>query len=193
MYLEICQWDTRLGFLDQFTALNVLLEEAQNLNLTVVIRRHPNSLGEDGVDREINLWEEFQNHIGVKYFGPTERVDSYLLAIGAKSCFTWRSTIGFDTLCLGIPTYSLGPSKWAIDESVRAWDRRSVALALRSPTLPNLDLVNLYASYMSHFGEKLTLFREIERWGYQSNSGVFTYNYLFQRLLKTLFHWSPRN
>lgn len=187
------EFDTRLGFSDQFIALEALIEIADQLNLTVVIRRHPNSLGTDGVDRELNQWDKFQNLPGVVYIGPTERIDSYVLATGAYACFTWRSTIGFDTLCLGIPTYSLGPSKWAFAQSQRAWDKEQLAQALEAPTFPNLELLNLYADYMSHFGEKLTFFREIERWGYISNSGVRVSNFLFQRSLNTLGLWSPRN
>lgn len=187
------EFDTKLGFSDQFIALEVLIEIARSLNLIVVIRRHPNSLGRDGVDREFNLWDKFQNLPGVEYFGPTERIDSYVLATGAFCCFTWRSTIGFDTLCLGIPTYSLGPSKWALDQTLRAWDREQLAHALESPTLPNPELVNLYAGYMSHFGEKLTFFREIERWGCTTKSGTRISNFLFQRLLNAIRLWSPRD
>jgi hypothetical protein len=186
-------FETKLGFQDQFSALRALIEEAKKLNLVVVIRRHPNSLGQDGLDRELTMWEEFQNLSNVKYFGPTQKVDSYLLARGARCCFTWRSTIGFDTLCLGIPSYSLGPSKWALDDSVRAWDSESLVQALGSPVLPAPELVNLYAAYMSHFGEKLTYFREIERWGYTSNSGYRVSNFLFQRTLSALFNWTPKN
>lgn len=187
------EFDTKLGFSDQFIALEVLIELSRQLNLTVVIRRHPNSLGVDGVDRESNQWAKFQNLPGVEYVGPTERIDSYVLAKGAHCCFTWRSTIGFDTLCLGIPTYSLGPSKWAFDQSLRAWDTEQLAKALESPALPNPELLDLYAGYMSHFGEKFTLFREIERWGYVSKSGVRVSNFLFQRSLNTLRLWSPKN
>lgn len=185
--------DTKAGFPDQFTALEELIEVARSLSLMVVIRRHPNSLGEDGVDRESNIWAKFIDLPNVKYFGPTERVDSYILAKSAYCCFTWRSTIGFDTLCLGIPTYSLGPSKWALDESLRTWDRAHLTLALKSPKLPSVELVNLYADYMSHFGEQLTIFQEIERWGYVSSSGKRVFNFLFQRSLIVLRLWRPTN
>lgn len=187
------EFDTKDGFPDQFKALDDLIVVTRSLNLTVVIRRHPNSLGRDGVDRESSLWAKYQNLPNVLYFGPTERVDSYVLAKGAYSCFTWRSTIGFDTLCLGIPTYSLGPSKWALDQSLRVWDKAQLTLALKSPKLPSLELVNLYADYMSHFGESLTFFQEIERWGYVSNSGKRVFNFLFQRSLIALRLWSPKN
>jgi hypothetical protein len=187
------EFDTKAGFPDQFTALEDLIEVARSMSLMVVIRRHPNSLGRDGVDRESSLWAKFKNLPHVKYFGPTERVDSYVLAKGAYCCFTWRSTIGFDTLCLGIPSYSLGPSKWALDQSLRTWDKAQLAFALNSPKLPSVKLVNLYADYMSHFGEQLTFFQKIERWGYVSSSGKRVFNFLFQRLLIALRFWSPKN
>ncbi len=187
------EFDTKLGFLDQFKALEALLEAAQSLNLTVVIRRHPNSLGVDGVDRESALWFKYQNRVGVVYIGPRERTDSYVLARSAYCCFTWRSTIGFDTLCLGIPTYSLGPSKWALDQSLRAWDKERLTQVLKSPELPDQALVDLYASYMSHFGENLRFFQKVERWGFISNSGKRVSNFLFQRLFNILGHWGPRN
>jgi hypothetical protein len=180
------EFDTIAGFSNQFTALDALIHEASELGIHVVIRRHPNSIGKDGVDRETTFWKLYKQNLNLTYIGPLETIDSYKLAKGAVSCFTWRSTIGFDTLSLGIPTYSLGPSKWAFHDSVRAWDKHSIRIRLKNPALPSEPIVFVYASYMSHFGDKLTILDSVERWGFYFNSGRKKQNFFLQRTLGKL-------
>lgn len=179
------------GFSNQFIALDCLLEQSKSLGLTTVVRRHPNSLGKDGEDREFLLWDKYRNNDDIKYFGPKSRIDSYGVALNAIACFTWRSTIGFDTLCLRIPSYSLGPSKWAFDPSVRAWDANSILLALKKPTLAKEEIVLTYASYMSHFGTRCKIFKEIERWGFTTINNVRFYNLFLQRTFEKIKNLMP--
>lgn len=179
------EYNSKAGFRNQFDALKHLLVIATKNKVGVVIRRHPNSLSLGGADKEHDLWSEFISSPNVYYFSPTSRVDSYLLAEKSLAVFTWRSTIGFDTLCRGLPTFAMGPAKWALDERVRAWNELALESIFNSGyKFPQVnDLVEKYAFYMSSFGTEFEEFEFVERWGYKLRSRKVTRNYLFQRVL----------
>ena len=180
------EYESQGGYRTQFEALKDLVEESTRLNFKIVIRRHPNSLGIDKVDRESDLWKEFMFHENVIYIGPTSRVDSYQVAKNAFACFTWRSTIGFDTLVLGIPSYALGPAKWAFDDSVRAWSKDKLIEVLKQPEMPNLKIVEGFGIYMTHFGNECLIFNNIERWGVVTKTNRKIYNLLFFRIISVI-------
>jgi hypothetical protein len=179
------EYNSKAGFSNQFVALGELIEAAKLNDINVVVRRHPNSIGRDKIDREMDYWKPFLSDSSVVYFPPTSRVNSYDLAEKSLSTFTWRSTIGFDMLCRGIPSYALGPAKWALDDRLRAWDRKSLDMVLQENyVFPDVsDLIQKYSFYMANFGKSLEEFDFIERWGYKLRNQRFKRNYLFQRIL----------
>jgi hypothetical protein len=179
------EYNSRTGFHTQFEALRQLKSVAQDTGISLVVRRHPNSIGHDGVDREVELWEEFISDKSVIYFPPSSRADSYLIAERSIAVFTWRSTIGFDTLCRGIPSFALGPAKWALDDRVRAWNRKTIEYVLSNDyQFPDIsDLIQQYAEYMVSFGTTFHEFDYVERWGYKIKNKKARRNYAFQRIL----------
>jgi len=188
-YSPFPEFESLGGYKDQFTALQDLTEICENLGIKLVIRRHPNSLGMDGVDREKILWKPYLKSKNVEYYSPRSRLSSYELARSSKACFTWRSTIGFDTLAWNIPTFALGPAKWAIEEHVRAWDYDKLKSILRNPIsysqTPNQrrEIVERYALYMTHFGNPLTVFSQVERWGAVTKDSKKIRGYLLQPIV----------
>lgn len=188
-YSPIPEFDSIGGYENQFKALDDLLDIASRLGFKIVIRRHPNSLGKDGIDREDLLWKIYESHKNVIYFSPRSKIDSYELARKSLACFTWRSTIGFDTLAWNIPTFAMGPAKWAIDKSVRAWNIEDLKLIFNNPfdsfqnSSQREDVVRKYATYMTHFGFPLKVFKIVERWGVLTFESQKIRGYLFQRLI----------
>lgn len=168
------------GYKSQFEALSDLYKACSELGIRLVIRRHPNSLGIDTVDREEHLWAPFRIKELVTYFAPVDRVNSYSLARKALCSFTWRSTIGFDLLSRGLPAYSMGPAKWAISEEVKAFDFQTLKDCLTNPKVSKeaQSAVHKYAHYFSKFGITLENFLFVERWGFKTKKGDIYKYYL---------------
>ena len=179
------EYNSEAGFSNQFEALSELIDVAKLNDIKVVVRRHPNSIGRDRIDREVAYWKPFLSESSVVYFPPTSRVNSYDLAEKSLSTFTWRSTIGFDMLCRGKPSFAMGPAKWALDNRLRIWDRKSIEMVLQEDYIfPNVaDLIEQYSFYMANFGENLKEFDFIERWGYKLKNQKERRNYMLQRIL----------
>ena len=159
------KFQSNCGYSSQFAALDDLIRIAQKHELHVIIRRHPNSIGLDSVDREELLWSRFRARKNVTYIGPKSRVDSYTLAKNALAAFTWRSTIGLELQWLGIPTFAMGPAKWAINKKQLAYNQLEIEERLENLEPPDLYYPLKFAVYISNFGIATNLFQNIERWG----------------------------
>lgn len=166
-------FDSAGGFNNQFLALSELLGVSKELGKKLIIRRHPNSLGIDGVDRENNLWTQFINDENVVYFGPLAKINSYSLATRAVCSFTWRSTIGFDLNARGLPTFAMGPAKWALCDDLKAYERGTIKERIKRPIISSeaQEAVHRYAHYFTKFGTPLQNFNYVERWGFETNGG----------------------
>ena len=162
-YSPISEFESTLGFQNQFVALESLINAAKKHNLVVVVKRHPNSLSPlDGKDREKSLWDKYADD-KCQIIGPRARVNAHGLAKGSVACFVWRSSIGVETLALGVPTYALGSARWALVEEVRTWSTDSIEKVLNSPTLPKHKLLEMYSNYMAKGGTSLSVFSSVNR------------------------------
>ena len=152
---------SNLGFSSQQIAVKKLVEICLLANVTLVIKRHPNSLAVDGVDRESSAWEWVENYSDVLYIGPKERVDSYALISGSKGVVTFRSSVGIEAAALGVPSRAMGPAEWASTEECRAWTEDEVEKFVRNPTA----LINSphpeWGYLSSTFGKPLKVFDDI--------------------------------
>ena len=153
------------NFESQFDAVEELISEAKLINLTVIIRRHPNSMTPNGIDRESTLWEKFKNLPNVIYLAPNDRTNSYDLMRQAKSVFVWISTIGFDAMVNQKPVHALGAARWDFEGSKRAWNRVDIREALAGKGLVGKDELYTYANYMSHYGTRILICKSITRIG----------------------------
>lgn len=109
-------------FSNQTEAFMSLYTVARESNIQLVIRRHPNSVDQYGVDRETSLWANMRELPGVTYLGPHEKVDSISLARGSRTVFTFKSSVGIEAIWLGVPAFALGPARWAWSDELRVWN-----------------------------------------------------------------------
>jgi hypothetical protein len=176
------EYNSKLGYVDQFDAVKDLAEVCLNNNLQLVVRRHPNSIGKDGVDRESATWEtlakKFSNLI---YLSPFETYNSYEIAKKASCVMVWKSSIGFETLCLRKPTYALGPAKWAMVEQVRAWNRDKIQSAVVSGNQDCQELISAYSLFMTQSGTPYSYFKDSSKLGVTLRSGKKIQNTIFER------------
>jgi len=181
------KYNSQLGYVDQFEAVRDLAEACMERNTQLVIRRHPNSIGKDGIDRESTSWElvvkDFSN---IVYLSPFDTYNSYDLARGARAVMVWKSSIGFETLCLKKPTYALGPAKWAMNDEVRVWDRDQIERALEITEQNCDELISAYSLFMTQSGTSYTFFKNSNKWGVTLPSGKKIYNTFFERARRKL-------
>ena len=111
-------------------------------------------------------------------------INSYELVKKAKLIFVWKSSIGFETLTMGKPTYSLGPAKWAWEKIYQCWTIEKIQEAVKFPKYPRIsdEVVKKYAFFMSTSGEQYKLFTAVEKWGVVLPSGEKIYNLFGERL-----------
>jgi hypothetical protein len=148
-------------FQNQTEAFLQLYKLCRAKNIDVIIRRHPNSVDQSGVDREILLWEGIRDLPGVTYLGPHEKVDSIALARGSRTVFTFKSSVGIESIWLGVPAYALGPARWAWTDSLRAWDVQNLERVLQEPGAVNREHAVRWANMMLMMDYPNTQFERI--------------------------------
>jgi hypothetical protein len=152
---------SNLGFTSQQLAVKKLAEICDSLNIPLVIKRHPNSLAADGVDREESHWAWTSQYPEIVYIGPRDRVDSYELILKSTAVVTFRSSVGIEAAALGIPSRAMGPAEWACSEESRVWSETDLRDFIGNPTLlsnsPHLE----WGYLASTFGQQLDIFTDI--------------------------------
>jgi hypothetical protein len=187
-YSPFEMYNSKLGYQDQFSAVEDLAMSCERLNKTLIIKRHPRSIGVDGTDREHASWNEIlEKFKSVKYLPPDAQVNSYQLANNAIAIFVWKSSIGFETMAMGIPTYALGPAKWAWDTRFQVWNASRIEESLITLTAPDLEIVKQYALFMSLSGVELRLFRSVNKWGVVSYTHGKILNLVGQRARSRIY------
>lgn len=182
------EYNCTLGYSDQYEAVSALMRSCDKFQLPLVVRRHPNSIGADGVDREEKSWNlilsKFKN---VLYLGPKIDINSYDIAKGAKSVYVWKSSIGFETLALDLPTYALGPAKWAWNPKVQVWNQSKIDESLLNPVCYKDLIVHQYARFMTLSGSHMSLFKEVQKWGVLTNDDKKIVNTIGERTRRKLY------
>lgn len=187
-YSPFESYNSILGYQDQFCAVEDLALSCQRLNKILIIKRHPRSIGVDGIDREHIRWNEIlKKYKSVNYLAPDVPVNSYKLANNAQAIYVWKSSIGFETMAMGIPTYALGPAKWAWDTRFQVWSINRIEESLIAPKMPDLEIVRKYALFMSLSGNDLKLFQSVSKWGVISYTHGKILNLVGQRLRSKIY------
>lgn len=177
---------TDLGFPSQQAAVKELVGLCQEIGKELVVKRHPNSVATDGVDRESEDWEWIKSEKNVIYIEPTSKVDTYALLAMAESVVTFRSSVGVEASALRIPARSMGPAEWAFKEETRVWNRGELESYILEPTLLSENIHETWGYLVRTFGKKLTAFSDITG-GYAEtleNERVFSADY-YDRSLRT--------
>jgi hypothetical protein len=199
-FSPISEYNSTLGYASQDEAVVALKTICRELNYPLVIRRHPNSLSPfNGKDFDDRHWQKFSDS-NTLIIGPKDKVNTLNLSKNSRVVFAWRSSVGIETLSLGIPTYALGTAKWAWINDVRAWDPDQIRNAINQPKVGSPDILEAYNFYFSSGGTELKLFKRVERWGVELNDGRVIYNKILERtwnksaeLLVKFGLVSPRN
>jgi hypothetical protein len=152
---------TDLGFSSQQSAVETLVKACQELNLQLVIKRHPNSVASDGIDRESLEWEWVKKHAGVIYLEPQSGVDTYSLLKIASAVITYKSSVGVEASALGVPARAMGPAEWAFNDECRVWSLESLMDFIKMPTLLTSDVYRAWGYLAKTFGQPLELFSDI--------------------------------
>jgi hypothetical protein len=146
---------------NQFEALEDLYRVASELNLHVVVRRHPNSIDWQGIDREEVIWENFKKLPNLTYIGPKEKVDSITLAVLSKQVFTFKSSVGIEAIWLGTSAYAMGPARWAWSEELRVWDKHKLKSILQFTPVVNQENAVRWAVMMMKMDNPNQIFESI--------------------------------
>jgi hypothetical protein len=166
---------TNLGFSSQQKAAKLVAHTCKKLNLPLVIKRHPNSIASDGVDRESESWDWAKSLTGVTYIDAKSRVDTYALLRKTSAVVTFKSSVGVEATALGIPARAMGPAEWAFRKETRIWTESEVEEFLQNPT----ELVNneekFWGYLASTFGSPLKVFSDITG-GYAELNGERFYS-----------------
>ena len=186
-YSPVPEYNCDLGYKTQFQVVIDLISICHSMSLPIVIRRHPNSLGVDGVDREEGLWKqaiESTPNAHLVYYGPKVPLSSYSLIEDSRCIVVWKSSIGFETMALGKPTIATATAKWSWFPSLRAWSKNDLYKFISSPVLLNehKEVVREFAGFMANSGTKTTFFTEISKWGFITTEGDKVYNFIGERI-----------
>lgn len=191
------QYNYDVGYLDQYDAVCELADEVLSLGMKLAIRRHPNSVGIDGVDRERESWLNLVSKYPkdrVKYFDPTVLFDTYGNIKKCGLVFVWKSSIGFESLALGKPSFALASAKWSWDSRLRCWAGPEIRKALIEKAYPSIgkQVVFLYSNFMANSGTKCKTFANAEKWGITTISGTKIYNGTFERAFQYVQYRFPK-
>lgn len=153
--------DDSSDFKSQFDAIRAAYAICQDLDLHLVIRRHPNSIGlMDKKDREAHLWTAFWDCPQSTYLDPYAKVSSYELSQGSVASLTHSSTIGIETAFLGVPTRATGSAAWAFSEETRAWSIKGLRVFLENPTKFSNEVYHRWAERAMAQGVGFTMFTD---------------------------------
>ena len=201
-YSTVPEYNCDLGYKTQFQVVIDLISICHSMSLPIVIRRHPNSLGVDGVDREEVLWKqaiESTPNAHLVYYGPKVPLSSYSLIEDSRCIVVWKSSIGFETMALGKPTIATATAKWSWFPSLRAWSKNDLYKFISSPVLLHeyKEVVRDFAGFMANSGTKTTFFTEINKWGFITTEGDKVYNFIGERIGRkiesTTLKWSGKS
>ena len=192
---------SNLGYENQQSAVRELIKVCNKLGKNLIVKRHPNSVAVDGVDREEEDWLWLSKEKGVTYIDPKSKVDTYALLSMAECAITFKSSVGVEASALGIPARSMGPAEWAFLEETRVWDSKSLDSFIKNPTVLNSDVHQAWGYLVRTFGQGLNCFSDITGGYVLTNQGykIYSADYYdrsiklkFSRVRNKLWDWKVR-
>jgi hypothetical protein len=154
--------EPRPEFKTQLEAVRALATVCSKMGLTLVVKRHPNSISKRGVDNEKVLWEWAENSKEILYLDPYSKVDTYALLKQSTAVLSYKSSTGIEAAALGIPSRSLGPAKWAFTEESRADSSEKIIEFLKKPECLDANHAQIWGAFMNAFGRELTIFSQVK-------------------------------
>ena len=153
------------SFKDQFEAVLRLAEILGQNGIRLVVRRHPNSVGADWKDREAPYWHRVIQEPNVIYFGPNEKISSYSLLDKAERVYVWKSSMGYESLLLGKPTFTLCSAKWSWNQEFWALNDEQIRDSITKSQNRNIveNTLVSYGDFMGNSGIESKLFQSINK------------------------------
>jgi hypothetical protein len=190
-YSPFDQYNANLGYLNQFEAVQILASACLDQNQVLVVRRHPKSIGVDGVDREEKFWNTILSLSNVIYIGPKEDYSSYKLVEDARVVFVWKSSMGYESMLMGKPTYALGTSKWAWDPNLQCWTQLRVSECIGNPRIEfeSKEILDKYSQFMATSGTRFLLFNSVDKWGVVTKSNARVFNLFLERFRRKIYDY----
>lgn len=112
---ELSEWG------NQWDAFEAVINRYSVLGYRVVMRVHPNFLNKSQPER-VEIAEKLKvlqgSYPNLIVYGASETINSYELVKISGTVFVWGSTIGLESVNLGIPTVILNASEWDLSVDV---------------------------------------------------------------------------
>ena len=87
---------------------------AASFDFHVIVRAHPQSPDLDNLEeKEDEIWEKLCKEVGASFISASSGVNSYDLIKKSDLCVTYGSSIGIETIYMGIPFIILGESDYS--------------------------------------------------------------------------------
>jgi hypothetical protein len=131
---------TNFGWDDQYHAFSEIGQRLRERGYETTIRLHPNLANKSLED----IRQEFENvkrlrNEGFNVIGPNDSINSYELVTSARAIVVSRSTIGIESLALGLPVFVTSNSFYDQLSSVCVLDR--------------LDAIGNFEEYIENFNQ----------------------------------------
>lgn len=186
----IAEFETsNIGYSSQQAAVRDIVKACKTLNLHLIIKRHPNSLAANGIDRESTDWDWVKSNSDITYLDARDETDSYALLKEVRANLVFKSSIGVEATAMKLPSRALGPAKWAYSTESRIDNYDNLVEFLRNPSRLPSEISDRWGLMLSTFGEKLIYFKEIHG-GYamlEGGSKIFsadTYSSLLNKVIR---------
>lgn len=150
---------------EEMETVSHLIKVASQRKLGVVVRVHPNPWSPNYESYESNLWIKFlaeHPKTSVLVLVGSSPVDSYELARASKAVFTLNSTLGFECLAEGIPTFFFADSEWEAEghSNRTILDLREIESFLDSLYLIDIEKFRYFLMYRKTYGFDFEYFRK---------------------------------
>lgn len=142
---------------NEIESAKVIIDVANEFGLLVVIRVHPNPWSPNYEQFESSLWQNALLECHTNNFILVEassNFDSYVLAEKSLAVFTVASTIGYECIARGIPTFFISDSAWEsrMQSNKYTYDRDKIRNFLKSPNVISLEPFRYLLLYKKHYG-----------------------------------------
>ena len=193
------RFNYEVGYRNQYEAVESLANECLRTKNKLIIRRHPNSVGFDRVDREKPDWQRIVSKFPsnqIRYVGPFESFATYENVKKCRMVFVWKSSIGFETLALNKPTFAMASAKWSWNKELRCWSKAEIKYALEHAESLVAEfrenVVAQYANFMSQSGTKCIIFKSAHKWGIILNDNSKINNGIFENFIQRIQSKAPK-
>jgi hypothetical protein len=155
---ELSEWG------NQWDAFEAVINKYSVLGHRVVMRVHPNFLNKSQPER-VEIAEKLKvlkgSYPNLIVYGASETINSYELVKISSTVFVWGSTIGLESVNLGIPTVILNASEWDLTADVVRVMTNEELRSLKDPlSFPNMYSAQQYLAKRISLDKPISYFQK---------------------------------